>query len=706
MLAELARRRSLWLRSSLATTRWQSSPAPSRATRARVRDEEKDEEEGHVAVRTKPLVDGGRSLRPDEPSSLNFHLQLQLKEIKSQDCEEKRRRVVQDQKGQSTRVEEQVKLQAEAEAGEFLSLVATRGRPAKKDVDNARASLQNLARGLADPRAAVARETGFQRARRQLKAATGKLDRMLYAMRKRRDFAQVEAVAFVYEEELPQFAGQRKHWCVICEHYALALNYEQRFQDVVDKFSSCYRSRNDCEGSAKDVHLLTPRLAQSIFVALGHLREAGQALQLLGTMERHGVNVTKVSYFHVLNALLHDERFTDFEKVMQICEDIGAKLPGETVPLSLLPMIMMTAAACGESKRAMKFYSHPPDRPMSIFTEFRFEICLQQLHHLGEDAMLMEMYRNLMVSSQASHDLKVRVSKYLLRKRVALATADTRNECLDIACEILKMMNQHKIPASHHAIYPLLRALLIDPVPLSGDESSSNEQQGEHVQFQVKCAKDLRDFFTRYSQSLEWNAFVLCEAIVAGVRADRADIVDDLFVYALDSGMSIKYAALEQVVVYYYRLGLIGDLKRVSDMVRALRLNKDIPLGIAVTEVGMAANLRLGCYEEVVMLFEDFSALDGEHRRVLQRRFMLKTVLEAYKHLGRGDEAMAIQALLYQMHGTLLDSSKGVDNGAADEEMRVAEDSESADDETELMHDSSRDLVVEQERLSLRRFNR
>lgn len=698
MLVEVARRRSSWLR-SLATARRLSRPLQLQAT-ARPREEDEEEESAAAAAGKRPQVHGGRSSGPDEPQSLNFHLQLHLNVGKSAAAAEMKSRETDRLKEQQNEEEEQVELQADADAGEFPSLIAASGSPAQKDVDRARASLQKLARDLADPRTAVAGESGFQRARRQLKTATGKLDRMLYAMRKRRDYAQVETVAFVWEEEFPHFAGQRKHWIIICEHYAWALNSQQRFQDVVDKFSNCYREQEDQRRSVEGVSLLTPRLAQSIFVALGHLRDAAGALQLLDTMQRHGIHVTKVSYFHVLNALLHDERFTDFESVMQICEEIVTKLPGEIVPLSLLPMIMMTAAACGESERAMKFYSHPPDMPISIFTEFRFEICLQQLNHLGEDAMLMEMYRNLMVSAQASRDLKQRVSKDLFRKRVALATASTRNERLGIACEILEIMNQHKIPVSHHAIYPLLRALLLDPLPLNGDDGDGDDQQDERVRIRVECAEDIHNFFSRYSHSLEWNAFGLCEAIIAGVRAHRTDLVDDLFVYALDSGMSIKYAALEQVVVYYYQLGLINDLERVSVMVRALRLNRHIPLGIAVTEIGMAANLRLHRYEEVVMLFEDFSSLDGEQKRVLKRQFMLKTVLEAYKHLGRGDEAMAIQTLLNQTHSTLLDGSEGEESR---EEMRL--DEESAD-ENELIDDSNSDRVGVQEQLSLRRFNR
>ncbi|EEY56279.1 uncharacterized protein PITG_20838 [Phytophthora infestans T30-4] len=560
-----------------------------------------------------------------------------------------------------------------------------------------------MARDLADPRVAVARETSYQRARRQLKAATGKLDRLLYAMRQRRDYAQVEAVVFVWEEEFPHFAGQRKHWSVICEHYAWALNSQQRFHDVVDIFSNCYSDDEKEAQTSCSLYLLTPRLAQSIFVALGHLRDADGALRLLDTMQRHGVHVTKVSYFHALNALLHDQSFTDFESVMQICEAMITKLPGEIVPLSLLPMVMMTAAACGESKRAMMFYSHPPDMPMSIFTEFRFEICLQQLNHLGEDEMLMEVYRNLMTSTEASFNLKGRVSKYLFRKRVALATVGTRDKRLDVACEILEIMNQHNISVNHHAIYPLVRTLMLEPLPLNcvDGEEEDKHVEDERGQIRVESADDLRNFFSRFPRSLEWNVFTLCEAIVAGVRANRADLVDDLCVYALESDMPIKYAALEQVVVYYYRLGLIKDLERVSVMVRALRLNKHIPLGIAVTEIGMAANFRLHRYEEVVMLFEDFSSLDGKKKRILKRQFMLRTVLNAYKHLGRGDEAMAIQELLRQFHGTLLDDS--VEGEDANKEMRL--DGESNAVENELTDNSNSDETGERERESLRRFS-
>ncbi|KAG1693883.1 hypothetical protein DVH05_022803 [Phytophthora capsici] len=667
MLAEVARRRSPWLR-SLAAARRLSQSLQVQATARPLKEDEGEE------ARDKRI---GRRSSGGDSGSLNFHPKstgdTAIARMNSLTAD---RRVQYQQNAM------------DSSPGQFQWLIGSKP-PAEKDLIRARKSLHKIAKDLADPRKAVDRETGFQLFRRQLKAATGKLDRMLAAMRQRKDFAQVEAVAYVFEEVFPQFVGQRKHWTIISEHYAWALNCQKRFQDVVDKFSSCYREQED-ETKGKDgLSLLTPRLAQSIFVALGHQRDATGALQLLATMHRRNIHASKISYFHVLNAMLHDESFTDFECVMQICEEM-LQLPGEIVPLSLLPVVMMTAAACGESERAMQLYSHPPDMPMSVFTEFRFEICLQQLNHLGQDAMLMHMYRNLMESQKASRGLKERVSKYLFRKRLEIATVETRSQRLGEACAFLEVMNQHKILASHRAIHPLLRALLFDSSDSNCDE------------FRVESAEDLHSFFSRFPHSLKWNEFTLCEAIIAGLHTHRTEVVNDLFVFALDKGTAIKYAALEQVVVHYYREGLVKDLARVSDMVQALRLNKHIPLGIAVTEVGMAANLRLSRYKEVVMLFEDFSSLDGERKRVLTRRFMLKTVLSAYKHLGRTDEAMAIQELLHQNYGSRLDECERVD-GEDDEEI----DEESAAVlQLPVVDDNDSDDVGEQERVALERFKR
>lgn len=653
------------------------------------------------------MVHKGKGSFKDELPSLSARLQQHLSGCSNTAAASGTRfRAKKQVQGRKKSMEHPLMLQADAKAGEFPSLIASVS-PTEEDLSKARHSLQTMKKDLMDPRASVAKETKYQRARRQLKAATGKLDRMLHAMCRQRDYAQVEALVSIWEEEFPQFAGQRKHWSVISEHYALALNRQQRFQDVVEKFSYCYTNE---EQQATDLSVLTSRLAQSIFVALGHVRDAAGALQLLRTMQHRTIHVTKVSYFHVLNALLHDQTFTDFECVLHICEEIKIKLPGENVPLSLLPMIMMTAAACGASKRAMKFYSHPPDTPMSIFTEFRFDICLQQLSHLGEDKMLMEMYRNLIASRGASRDLKERVSKYLLKQQVASATSDTRCERLSVACKILKIMNQHKIPVSHHSVCPLIRALILKPPSLNCVDDDKNAEKDEDVRFLVQSADDLQIFFSRFSCSLEWNKFTLCEAVIASVHADRADMIDSLCVYALDNCMPIKYAALEQVVAYYYRSGLTNDFERVSAMVRSLRLNKHIPLGIAVTEMGMAANLQLHRYKEVVMLFEDFSSLDGEQRRVLRRQFMLRTALEAYKCLGLADKAMAIQELLRRYYINLLDESgtsegdeEMMTTGLEEEDAMTSLDDISADN---LINDGRSAKIEKQERLTLHRLDR
>ena len=112
---------------------------------------------------------------------------------------------------------------------------------------------------------------------------------------------------------------------------------------------------------------------------------------------------------------------------------------------------------------------------------------------------------------------------------VALALADTRNECL--ACEILELVNQHKIPTILHEIYHLLRDLVISPVHLSGDEGINDEQPWKHVHLLVKCTKDLHGFSCG-SPSSEVRLECVCvmQTIVNGVDADLKDVVGDLFV--------------------------------------------------------------------------------------------------------------------------------------------------------------------------------
>ena len=100
----------------------------------------------------------------------------------------------------------------------------------------------------------------------------------------------------------------------------------------MDKFTIFYRSPKDREGSKKDVHLFTPRLAQFICFLVICVRP----LKHCNGFKRpggHGLNVKKVSYSYELNTLPHDEKITDYEKVMHICKAVVTKLPGMTVSL-------------------------------------------------------------------------------------------------------------------------------------------------------------------------------------------------------------------------------------------------------------------------------------------------------------------------------------------------------------------------------------
>lgn len=486
-------------------------------------------------------------------------------------------------------------------------------------------------------------ESARQQLRRQQKAVTRHLDKLLWSLRQKRDYVEVEAVAHVWEEAFPQFAGVPRHCKVICEHLALTLNQQKRFREVVDNFwvnQLAHVGDQDAAGAINSV-LMSPVLSAAIFVACGHLGESLRALELHNLLQKRDISISKVSYFHLLNSLLKDPDFCDCDRVLQICEELTTVLPGDKVPLSLLPSIIMMATQYGELDRAMSLYAHPRNAPMSSYTEFRLEICAQTLweHNHGDE--MIQLYRGVMNSATASRDVKERLSKGLLRKVVTDATVENRTDRLDMAHEIMEVMNEHSVAASPQVITPLLHALL-----LSGGED------------EIKNAAGLRDFFGLYTKVLEWNAYAVGEAVIMCVHCKRVQMVDDLVVYALDRAIPIKYAALETVVAFYFKLGMMGDLERVADIVRALRLNKHIPLGIAVTEIGMSANIRLGRYEEVIHLFEDFVASDGERKRILNRRFILKSARTAYAVLRRTDEANALQKLLNESYTGLLEEEE------------------------------------------------
>lgn len=533
-------------------------------------------------------------------------------------------------------------------------------------LERAKRGLQGLLAAADKSSPPVAGESPRQQTRRQQKAMTRHLDKFLWNLRQKRDYVQVEAVAYVWEDVFPQFAAVVKHRVVICEHLALALNQQQRFREVLDKFLVNQLVQTGSQGNGAGAYndvIMSRLLSDAVFVACGHLGESMRALELRRLLRAREIEVGKVAYFHLLNALLKDPDFNDCELVLQLCEELTTSMPGETVPLSLLPTIITMAADHGHLDRAMKLYAHPKDAPMTQFTEFRFEICMQNLWELDHADEMVELYRGVMESNTASRELKERLSKGLLRKVVTDVTLDNRSDRLDVAHELMEVMDAHKMAASSQVITALLHALLI----AGGDE-------------EIKTAKGLRDFFAMYPHVLEWNAFAVCEAVITCVQCKRVQLVDDLIVYALDRSIPIKYAALETVVAFYFKLGMMGDLERVADIVRALRLNKHIPLGIAVTEIGMSSNLRLGRYEEVIHLFEDFSAVDGDRKRVLNRRLILKCAQTAYASLRRTDEANALQKLLSESYSRSTDDDDSSDGEESDDEFDDEEEQPIGDD--------------------------
>lgn len=479
-------------------------------------------------------------------------------------------------------------------------------------------------------------ESEYQKHKRLQKAMSGPLDKLLYRLRQRKEFAQIEAIAFVWEEVFPQLASNRRHRAIICENYAHGLNHRQRFEDVVDRFFT-KQLTVDADGEVvanPKTLILSAHLAESIWLACGHLADSASALRLLDVVRANNVRITNVGYFHLINTLLKDEDNVELTTVLQLCEKVVFDLKG-TIAMSLLPTVIKLAAEHGELDRAMRVYQHHPDAPMDSFTEFRFEICLQTLCDHGYVSAMLEVYKNVMASKTATHGLKERVSKSLLLRCLKDRKAEHHGTVVEVALSLMETMEAHRIATNHHCVFPLIRTLL---------------QTGR-----IKNVADLTAFFSSHAHVIEWNSFSICEAVIACVYCKEVQMVDELFVHALDNNIPIKYAALERVISFYYKLGMLGDLEKVADIIRALRLNKHIPLGIAVTEIGMASNLRLGRFQEVIHLFEDFSAMDGERKRILNRRLMLKSALKAYAALNRLDESNAIRALLRNSYGNVLE---------------------------------------------------
>lgn len=490
---------------------------------------------------------------------------------------------------------------------------------------------------------------------------TGPLDKLLYRWRLRKQFASIEAVALVWEDVFPQFATNLRHRTIICENYAHGLNHVQRFQVVIDTLLT-QQLTVEADGTVVTnpaTLVLSAHLAESIWFACGHVGDTTSALRLLAVMRANNVRMTNVAYFHLLHTLLKDEANVELDTVLQLCEELVQTLNG-VVPVSLLPTVLRLAAERDELDRAMRVYQHDPDAAMSSYTEFRFEICLQTLCDRGYLSAMLEVYANVMASRTATRGLKERLSKCLLLKCVHDREGEHRDLMVETALVVAKTMEEHRIASSHQCVFPLLRTLL---------------ETGR-----VQTIEDVTAFFSAHAHVIELNAFSLCEAVIACVYCKEAQLVDGLLAHALDTNISIKYAALESVVAFYYKLGMLGDLEKVSDIVRALRLNKHIPLGIAVTEIGMSSNFRLGRFDEVVHLFEDFAAMDGDRKRVLKRRLMLKSALNAYAALDRLDESNAIRALLRSSYGNVLEH-------APESADAVAGAAASADDDDDYEHD-------------------
>ncbi|TYZ60288.1 hypothetical protein PybrP1_007254 [[Pythium] brassicae (nom. inval.)] len=549
-----------------------------------------------------------------------------------------------------------------------LSLISLNGSvlgATAKDIEAAKEALRSLGASVEAASPRVDGESEYQKLKRLQKAMTGPLDKLLYRWRQRKEFALIEAVALVWEDVFPQFASNAKHRTIICENYAHGLNQRQRFRDVVDKLLT-----RPLAAAAPDAALvLSPHLAESIWFACGHLADSVSALQLLDVVRATNVRMTKVAYFHLLNTLLKEEAAAvKLGTVLQLCEELVHTLHG-AVPVSLLPTVLRLAAERDELDRAMQVYQHDPDAAMSSFTEFRFEICVQALCDRGYLSAMLEVYRNVMASRTATRGLKERMSKCLLGRCLRDRQPEHRDAVIDAALAITQAMEEHRIASNHHCVFPFLRTLL---------------QTGR-----VKSTEDLAAFFSAHAHVIELNAFAICEALIACVYCKEAQLVDGLLAHALDANISIKYAALESVVAFYYKLGMLGDLEKVSDIVRALRLNKHIPLGIAVTEIGMSANFRLGRFEEVVHLFEDFAAMDGDRKRVLKRRLMLKSALNAYASLNRLDESNAVRALLRSSYGNVLERPAESAEGDADADAAgsVASADDDSDGDGDYEHD-------------------
>ena len=156
------------------------------------------------------------------------------------------------------------------------------------------------------------------------------MEPMLYAVRQRQHFAHVEEAAFAYEKDLPQVTGQHKHWCVICEHYVLGPNYDQRFQDVVVS-SPCVFGALMIVQIAQYTCICSHRGSPNLFLLI---------LAFCARLSKHYSYLSDGDLWCkceecilISRAVCTAARRTIHR--LRLCKKIPTDLPGKTVPLSL-----------------------------------------------------------------------------------------------------------------------------------------------------------------------------------------------------------------------------------------------------------------------------------------------------------------------------------------------------------------------------------
>jgi hypothetical protein len=495
----------------------------------------------------------------------------------------------------------------------------------------------------------------WQRSARREKATTRRLGHLMMSLMQQGNYRDIEAIAFLWDDVFPQHARNSKHWAILCEHFAIALNRQRRYSDVVEKLFTNWLvsvEDEDAEAAKKAVikqWSVTPATVLALLVACGSLHDADAAIRILRMARAGGVNVNyDDAHFQLLDAIVREDPLDGFETAMQVCDVIVNEF-GSHVPLNILPRLIQAAAERGEVQRGMQYYHHPRDAYMSAYAELHFDVCLLTLWDLRCVDEMLWILQHILESTTASADLKERISKGLLRKAVDERKDDCREQAVQVALGVLQLMQIHRIRASNKP-FPQLLTMLIEDCHINSVEG-------------------FVAFFDKYPNVMAWNSFIVCELLLVAVRRKQVELIDEIVQHALDTKVPIKYVALESVVALYYRMGQFKSVERAADIIRALRKNKNIPLGMALTEIGMVCNIKLERPEEVVLLFEDFVKQDGDRKRVLTRKPMLSAAVKAFVMLKRYDEANAIRQLLELHHKT--------------PELTPAED-EYSDDEDEL----------------------